>query len=148
MIKRLSFIIILLMCFGASSPAQAVDFLGIGGLKYEAGQEKISFAFATQITPTFWTIGWLDGEGDNLEGNIDFAMVYDIFWRFKGGVLAGPGIDRTPTSYYTFGYGLILGICITEDIGLWGAVKRNENWNEDSQFGNKNTFFFGASAKL
>jgi hypothetical protein len=150
MIKRLSLLIILLMCFGATSPTQAIDFLSLGGTKIENGDPKITFGVATQITPSFWAITWVDGaeENDNLEGNIDAAMIFPIFWRIKGGVLAGPGIDRTPTSYYTFGYGLILGICVTEDIALWGAVKRTDNWNVSSKFVDKNTFFFGASAKL
>lgn len=146
--KKSLILIAVLMIMGAGSPTMAVDFYGLGGLKHEAGQEKISFAVATQITPSFWTIGWVDGEEDNLEGNIDAAMIFPIFWRIKGGVLAGPGIDRTPTSYYTFGYGLILGGCITEDIALWAAVKRATDWNVNNNFLDKNTFFFGASAKL
>lgn len=148
MIKRLTILIVALICLGVGSPTQAIDFYSFGGTKIEAGEPKISFAIATQITPSFYTIVWGEGEGDNLEGNVDAAMIYDIFWRFKGGVLAGPGIDRTPTSYYTFGYGLILGICVTEDIALWGAIKRVTDWNVDNDFFDKNTFFFGASAKL
>lgn len=140
-------LILLLMCFGS---AQAIDFLGLGGTKIEAGDPKITFGVATQVTPSFWAITWVEGdeENDNLEGNIDAAMIFPIFWRIQGGVLAGPGIDRTPTSYYTFGYGLILGGCITEDIAIWMAVKRTDNWNVKSKFEDKNTFFFGASAKL
>ena len=148
MIKRLALLIILLMCFGSGSPTMAVDFYTLGGLKYEAEQEKISVAVATQISPSFWTIVWADGAEDNLEGNVDAAMIYPLFWRIKGGVLAGPGIDRTPTSYYTFGYGLILGVCITEKVALWATIKRTDNWNVESNFTDKNTFFFGASAKL
>lgn len=148
MLRRLALLTILLMCFGAGSPTMAIDFHTFGGLRYEAGQEKITLGVATQISPNFYTIVWGEGEEDNLEGNIDAAYIRPIFWRIKGGVLAGPGIDRTPTSYYTFGYGLILGGCITEDIALWAAVKRATDWNVNNRFLDKNTFFFGASAKL
>lgn len=150
MLKRLALLTILLMCFGAGSPTMAIDFHTFGGTKIEAGDPKITFAIATQISESFYSIAWVEGEEqeDNLEGNIDVAYIRPIFWRIKGGVLAGPGIDRTPTSYYTFGYGLILGVCVTEDIALWGAVKRATDWNVNNNFLDKNTFFFGASAKL
>ena len=143
--KRLLILIALMLIVGN---AQAIDFYTFGGTKVENGDFKIAYAGASQIKPSFYVIAWSNGEGDNLDANIDGAYITNIFWRVQGGVLAGPGIDQTPENYYTFGYGLILGVCITEKLSLWGVVKRNGDWNESNDYLDNNTFFFGLSTKL
>ncbi len=148
------FMVILLMSASlAFAQSERTVFAGTR-LEGEGGYVKMTAGYAVPFSAgsKYHAILWGNGGKGDFDSNLDAAYITKVnlfgLEEFYGGIMAGPGTDRSISEYVIGGFGVLAGYKFTMRTSAWLVFRGQTDFDTGNDRKDQFLFFAGIGYQL